>query len=443
LREGKEKRKKICLFGNFGQINFGNESTLQAILYHLRRHSPDAEVTCICTNPEATTTSYNIFTVSSRGIFFKPAWLSGHPLARLVRKIIIGIPSEVYRWLAAFKTLIDMDMLIVSGTGLLTDAYGLFTWGPYNLFKWSLVAKLCRCKLLFVSVGAGPIHRPIGRYLVRAALSLADFRSYRDKTTLKCLQGIGFPTRNDRVYPDLAFSLPEAEIPQDGIQKRRRLVVGLGLMEYAGMSSVEGPSKAIYLAYLENLVIFVQWLLAYNYDVRLLIGDIADKPVTQEFRRLLNERSSIYDERRIIDESIFSVEHLLSQLAATDLVVATRFHNVLLALVLNKPVISISFHHKCVSLMGEMGLSDYCQDINHLDYKRLTERFCELEKNAEKLKPLIKRKTEEFRRALDEQYNYIFKEFFGSVGRRPSVKMNEGSSTEQERSAGGCHTHCL
>ena len=57
-------------------------------------------------------------------------------------------------------------MLIVPGTGLLTDAYGLLNWGPYNLLKWSLIAKLCRCKLLFVSIGAGPVYGTLGKYFI-------------------------------------------------------------------------------------------------------------------------------------------------------------------------------------------------------------------------------------------------------------------------------------
>jgi polysaccharide pyruvyl transferase WcaK-like protein len=419
LKEGTRKRKKIGFFGHFGQINFGNESTLQAILYHLRRHLPDAELTCICTEPEIAATTHNIHAVPMKGIFVKPAWLRGHPLTRLLRKIIIGLPSELYRWVEAFRVLRGVDMLIVPGTGLLTDAYHRVSWGPYSVFKWSLTAKLCGCQLLFVSVGAGPLYSPLGRSLIKSALSLADFRSYRDNATMNFLKKIGFPTDNDRVYPDLAFSLPEAVIPRDGIQKRRRPVVGLGVMQYAGRLSIEKPSNAIYWAYLENLVIFVKWLLAHEYDVRLLIGDIFDKPVVQEFRNLLRERLSSYDAERIIDEPVFCVEDLLSQLAATDVVVATRFHNVLLALLLNKPVISISFHQKCVSLMSEVGLSEYCQDINHLSHEWLIEKFSDLEKNAAKLKPLIKQKTEEFGRALDEQYQLIFKEFFGSAGSPP------------------------
>lgn len=410
LKEVKRKRKKISFFGNFGTGNLGNESTLQGILYNLRQHLPDAEVNCICTGPEVTAAMHNITAIPMHVLFVRPELLQNNFLTKFLRKVFIGIPSELYRWLQAFRALKGTDMFIVPGTGLLTDAYGLSSWGPYNMFKYSLVAKLRRCKLLFVSVGAGPIYSAPGRWFIKSALSLADFRSYRDNSTIKYLKSIGFATNIDRVYPDLAFSLPEAVIPRADIPKRRRPVVGLGLMEYAGRYSVDKPNNAIYRAYLENLVFLVRWLLAHEYDVRLLIGDIFDSHVTQEFRDLLKERSLTYDEGRIIDEPVFSVEQLLSQLSATDVIVATRFHNVLFALVLNKPVISIAFHHKCVSLMETMGLSEYCQDINCLDADRLIEQFCDLEKNAERLRFLIKQKTEEFRRALDEQYSFIFKD---------------------------------
>jgi polysaccharide pyruvyl transferase WcaK-like protein len=227
---------------------------------------------------------------------------------------------------------------------------------------------------------------------------------------MEYLKGIGFPADNDRVYPDLAFSLPEAVIPNQDTKKSRRSVVGLGVMEYAGRYSVANPSDTTYLAYLANLVTVVKWLLARGYDIRLLLGDLADMHARQEFRQLLSERISVCDEGHIIDEPISSVEDLLLQIATTDIVVATRFHNVLLALLCNKPVISISFHHKCASLMSAMGLSEYCLDINDLKADRLIEKFCDLETNANKIKPLIREKAREFRESLNEQYRLIFNE---------------------------------
>jgi polysaccharide pyruvyl transferase WcaK-like protein len=61
--------------------------------------------------------------------------------------------------------------------------------------------------------------------------------------------------------------------------------------------------------------------------------------------------------------------------------------------------------------MEEMGLSDYCQDINHMNAGRLIEQFQELVRNAEKLKPVIRQKVEQSRTTLDEQYSLIFKSF--------------------------------
>jgi len=225
---------------------------------------------------------------------------------------------------------------------------------------------------------------------------------------MKYLEDIGFRTNSDRVYPDLAFSLPQAMIPDRGNTQRKRPLVGIGLMEYPGRYSVEKPSNAIYLAYLENLVVFVKWLLGHEYDIRLLIGDVGDRRVTEEFKSLLETRLGAFDDSRIFDTLVTSTEQLLSQLAGTDIVVATRFHNVLLALLLNRPVIAISFHHKCASLMNEMGLSQYCHDINHMNAGRLIEQFQDVERNAEKLKPAIRQKVEQSREALEEQYSLIF-----------------------------------
>jgi polysaccharide pyruvyl transferase WcaK-like protein len=251
---------------------------------------------------------------------------------------------------------------------------------------------------------------------------------------MEYVKRMGIATNGDRVYPDLAFSLPEADMPHDESPKRHRRVIGVGVMHHSSMYGPEGPSDAMYLAYLDKLVVLVQWLLTHEYDVRLLIGDKSDTFVTEKFVSLLRERLPAGYEGRIFNEPVDSVEQLVSQLAATDIVVATRFHNVLLALLLNKPVISISFHSKCSSLMSSIGLSEYCHDINHLSAGELIQQFCDIEKDAAKLELFIRQRTEEFRRELDEQYGAIFKEGLREPcdGRRsprdlpPAIGFHEG-----------------
>ncbi|MGE5057528.1 MAG: polysaccharide pyruvyl transferase family protein [Acidobacteriota bacterium] len=406
---------KIALFGHFGVGNFGNEATLQAMLCNLRRFMPEAEISAISTAPEIVTERYGISAVSINAVIVRQ-WKLSNPVSWLARKLIIGIASELYRWLKGIKTLWNQHMLVVVGTGLLTDAFGLGAWGPYNVFKWALIAKLCRCRLMFVSVGAGPLNSRRGRFFVKSALALANYRSYRDVSTREYLRKVGFEHRGDAVYPDLAFSLPGCS------QNRRREetgrpVVGLGLMLYAAMYGVEETTEAHYDSYIRTLVSFVGWILKHQYDVRLLIGDLSDIEAVQQFERLLQVQLSKDDVSRVKAEPIGSVDDLLRQLNETDFVVATRFHNALLALYLDKPTTAISFHHKCSSLMKEMGLSEYYQDINTLSSEKLIEQFCNLEKNASKLRAHIKRKADECRTALDDQYNLILRGFLTERGK--------------------------
>ena len=142
-----------------------------------------------------------------------------------------------------------------------------------------------------------------------------------------------------------------------------------------------------------------------------MIGDASyDTQVLADLRKSLNERNVKHENLQVIDEPIESLEQLVSQLATSDIVVSPRFHNVVLGLLLNKPVISLSYHDKFVSLMDGVGLAKYCQPIDHLDVDELIDQFIEIEKNAEDLRPFISQKTEEYRKALDKQYTAILKD---------------------------------
>jgi polysaccharide pyruvyl transferase WcaK-like protein len=398
------KKKRITFYGHFDSTNFGNESTLLAMHYNFRRFQPDAEFTCISTGHKTTASVHNIASVPLEMINRSRRPLN--TIVRICRWICIYAPIELYQWVSCFITLGDTDVLIVPGTGLLTDACGLAGWGPYNLFKWSLVAKMCRCKLFLVSVGVGPIHSKLGRYFIKSVLSWADFRSYRDAESRTRLERIGLRVANDRIYPDLVFSIPDKMIPHRSVRTGRR-VVGVGLMESSGRYGTAGPSPEVQRAYLDNLAAFVTWLLAHDYDIRLLIGDMLDIDTVNQFKHLLRDRLPRYEESRIISDPVLSVGDLLLQISETDIVVATRFHNVLLSMLCNKPVISISFHHKCDSLMSVVGMSAYCVDIKNISMDKLIVIFCDIKMNSDKIKLTIKNKIKEFRAMLDEEYNII------------------------------------
>jgi polysaccharide pyruvyl transferase WcaK-like protein len=430
MGEGGQRRKRVALFGNFGSSNFGNEASLQAMLFHLRRARPDAELICICTNPGAAAAIHHIRAVPIAKPHLQD-WLPKSASGRLLRKLsraCLAIAGEPYAWLRGFMTLRSTEMLLVPGTGLLTDAHGLLGAGPYNLLKWTLIAKARRCRVVFVSVGAGPLDRALGSRLVKLALGLAGARSYRDASTKRCLQTIGFRADDDRVYPDLAFSLPEASLP-GSYSNGGRPVVGLGLMEAPGRYG-DGTSNETHRAYLGALVAFAAWLVEHGYDVRVLVGDHStDLQAKQQFRELVRQRAPVAA-RHVIDDSASSVDELLSQIARTKLVVATRFHGVLLSFVCGKPAICISFHEKCADLMRAMRMSEYCLEMNKVTADELIETFRRLERAAPRLAPLIRERAAAFRSALADQYERIFDGLtVAAPGRREDDSSRRAVST--------------
>jgi len=431
------ERRRIALFGNFGTGNLGNECTLQAMLHNLRGYLPKAEVSCICPSPENTASSYSIsafpirapfpirkmFSVSRKnnGEMERPRrvpgtsmerrrWFKAFATLRAPLRTFAYPLLEPYRWFKAIASLKGSDMLVMTGTGMLSD-FGIRPFSlHYDILMWSIIARLCRCKVLFVSVGAGPIRHPLSRRFVKAALALAHYRSYRDAFSKNYLEGIGFDVKDDVVCPDLAFSLPRSMVPANHDRDGQGVVIGVGLMNYHDRLARPGSDETIYRDYIAKLAAFVVRLLEHKFTVRLLIGDVVyDKGVRQDLRKLLEERGLKYGDRRIIDEPASSVEELLSQLASADVVVASRFHNLLLALMLRKPVLAISYHEKIESLMRSVGLAEFCQDIEHIDIDKLITKVARLQENVQSLEPQIARETEAYRIALDEQYNRIFK----------------------------------
>ena len=405
MSTSRHRALRVAVFGPFGITNFGNESTLGALLYHLRRFDPDASVTCICVHPEETTAIHDIDAVPIRPVLLG-SWVPQGRFLKLVRRISVGIASETYRWIYGYAQLRGTDVLVVPGTGLLTDMGGLSDFGPYSLFRWSLIAKLCGCRVMFVSVGAGPLTTRLGRSLVRRALSLAHYRSYRDEASKRYVESIGFPAGDDPVYPDLVFSPPPHAA--DSVSRNGGLVTGLGVMVLPEKVASPRSRADVYQSYLEKLVLVVEWLLVRGYDIRLLVGDLHDVRAKQDLKRMVCERISAEAGDRLIDEPVATVDELVSQIQATDIVIASRFHNVVKAILCGKPVIAIASHPKSESLMRSVGLSDYCLDVDGFSAEELIARFRRLEENAEQLEPHARVKAAQFRRAVDAQYELLF-----------------------------------
>ena len=90
-----------------------------------------------------------------------------------------------------------------------------------------------------------------------------------------------------------------------------------------------------------------------------------------------------------------------------DLVIATRFHNVLKALRLGRPVISIGYATKNDDLMREMGLEQYCHHVDNFEPAQVLEQVRSLAAMPRPPVAKIHERVTEYRQALASQFDRI------------------------------------
>lgn len=407
-------RAKVAFFGIFGFHNIGNECTLQSILQGARRYLPGSEIYAISFDPADTLRRHGVPAVPVTKQTFGPPAKPGR-LGRLSKpfRVLRRIKNELIDWAAAVKALRGTDLVVMTGTGMLTD-YATSALGfPYHVFRWTAAARLAGCKVRFVGVGVGPIYEKLSRWFITKALSLADYRSFRDQNSKDRIRKNGFIRDEDPVFPDLVFSLSKESLgkrlPGHGMVRR----VGLGVMDHRDVHMwSDEEHQAQYATYLQKMCEFIQWLVRQRYLIRLLQGDSRhDADTRADLKALLEQRGIEYGQSGIIDEGSDTVEDLVAQIAEVDIVVSPRFHNLLLGLMMDIPAISISYDPKNDCLLEGVGLGEYRQALTELDISKLIDQFTKLTTQVENAKPLIAAKAVEYRALLEDQYELIFGEF--------------------------------
>lgn len=434
--------KKIGVFGHVGNKNLGDEAIIAAVIQNIRRRHPGAEIYAFTLHPDDTqerhkVTAFPIRRVDNDSRLRRPGPKTQSSLSEKIRRRSKQFPLT-YAFLRAInkcirlfwnslrelgflvkcaKNLIGLDLLIIAGSNQLFDYWG-GPWGfPYTLFKWSIIARALGTKVAFLSVGAGPINSSLGKFFIKHSLSLASYRSYRDESSRRLIEKIGFSGENG-VFPDLVFSLQIAGARPASAQTRRTPIVGINPMPFFDQRYWPEDNAERYGSYVRKLACFTSWLIHRGYMVLFFPTQLrADPPVIKDIRLIMKDNGTANSEQRIIDRTIYSFEDLVSVISMTDIVFATRFHGVLLAYLLNKPVLGIAYWKKTEELMSQMGQSDYVLDVNRFELDSLKRRFISLESKTEIIKREIQSRNLDQKYTLDRQYDRVL----GLLEEGPSV----------------------
>ena len=107
-------------------------------------------------------------------------------------------------------------------------------------------------------------------------------------------------------------------------------------------------------------------------------------------------------------EAIATVETLLSQMSTMDHVITCRFHGVIFAHLMNIPVIAPSHHPKVSTLMADLGLSEFCIDIDTFDVDLVTATFMRLVADSVAIKARMAERASFDKSALISQFDQLF-----------------------------------
>jgi len=417
-----QTERRIALLHHTGCGNLGDDAIIDVVLKNIRQRWENARITAFSMNPEDTERRHGVPchpirrhkwsmeietstlpepTQPDENGFRQWFQKTRNPAVRLPRAVFaeLAFLSESYRILKPF------DLLIICGGGQLTERGGPWSF-PYALFAWTRIANWAGVECTFLNVGAGPLNHPLSRFFASRALRAAKYVSFRDKESQELASELGFVGRS-QVFPDNVYSLEDVPLAAP-VKCATKSVVGIAPMPYPFSDLLKYPAnaKALQDSLIEKIATFASLLVEQSYTLELFGSDTKSDPLAID-----ELRSALLDHHHIAlpeDVPAESVSELLGRMSKMDYVVTCRYHGVVFAHLLNKPVLAIAHHRKVADLMNALGLSKYCVDMHTFDTLQLQESFISLVNESEAIKESMAVSLKSYREKLTNQFDAMF-----------------------------------
>lgn len=390
-----DRSLRVALIGGFGTGNFGNDASLDTALALFQARMPDADLVSICYDPELVRSRFGLPTIK----------LSHRPrgLANLLDHLLLRIPSAATNWVRAIWSIGRADVMVFPGTGIFDD-YRTGPLGfPAQVFRWCVAARLRGVRVIFLSVGAGPIVNPLSRFFLKTAAQVAAHRSYRDGGSKAFMQSIGVDESKSPVLPDIVFAMP---VDQDAppAAPKGQLTVAIGVMSYRGWRIDE----AVGADYLDKLARLVRHLEGKGHRVRFLIAEPSDARALAELERKLGDGVDRGGSARME-----TLRDVMEQIRGADVVVGSRFHVLIAALKLGRPAISLSYGPKHDLLLAEAGIGEFCQPADFFDLDLLIRHLEEVAADLPRYSATVRERVATMVRQWTEAEPRLFSEIAG------------------------------
>jgi polysaccharide pyruvyl transferase WcaK-like protein len=193
------------------------------------------------------------------------------------------------------------------------------------------------------------------------------------------------------IAPDLAFAHP---VPRLATPESGRIVVGV--MAYYGRKDDSKRGADVRRRYVATMASALAQVVAAGSRVVLVGGDWVDVDVARDVQEAVLTACPNLSDDAIVVREFTTFTELAEEMMRAEIVIASRFHNVICALRLARPTISVGYASKNRDLMEALGLDTYCQEIENLDADQLVAQVRAARGNASELEARIRCGTTDY-----------------------------------------------
>jgi polysaccharide pyruvyl transferase CsaB len=256
-------------------------------------------------------------------------------------------------WRAYLRALRQADLVLIGGGGLLKDQDRRATRGYGFLAEMAasaLIARALRKPVALVGVGVGPIYARPGGALIALIAALARPRVVRDEQSADALMSLG--VGKAEVFADPVFSLRQSPNGSaDSVAPRawppKRVVISARSW-YMMAADPSGSQDQLN----RSLARLADEAIERGSEVRFAcLAWPKDQLVAADIKALMR-----HGDQTAIPDDGGDWRHLMDELREADVIVAMRYHALVLAIVTGTPAVALAYEPKLMSLAEESGI---------------------------------------------------------------------------------------
>jgi polysaccharide pyruvyl transferase WcaK-like protein len=248
--------------------------------------------------------------------------------------------------------------------------------------------------------------------LFSIALRACSYRSYRETKTGVIAAGLLSRAKSDPVVPDLAFSLPESELPLPAgdirTMARGRPVVALSPIAYGKPQNWPTSHRALHERYVQQIAHVLSGLSVQGYSLIIVCSSLGDdESVIDEIFACLDEETKHRLDGQVHFPKIKTWRDLVAILHDTDYLIASRLHGTILGFLTRTPVIAISFDPKVDCVMEDLHQTDYLLQIGDFTAEQVLNALDQIKPRTDAVVNRITSYRQEVLPALAQQYDFL------------------------------------